>query len=83
MNKVVKSQKENYKSIDKDILEVLRIHFSTDGPKNSKLDIKIIVADKCFRLNWRTKLKSGASDISKSLFVTIKKGIEEYEIVAE
>lgn len=74
---------ENYKSIDKDILEVIRVHFSSDGPKNSKLDIRTVVPDKCFRLNWWSKLDSGGQDISKSLFVTISKGDKEYKIVAE
>lgn len=79
----VQQELENYKSIDKDMLEVIRVHFCTDGPKGSKLDICVVIPDKCFRLNWWEKFETGGKYISKSLFVTMTKGEEEYSILAE
>lgn len=82
MKKVKVQEVENYKSIKNDILEVIRIHFCTEGPKGSKLDICVVIPDKCFRLNWWEKT-NGGKNIVKSLFATIAKGEEEYTISAE
>ena len=61
----------------------IKIAFYRLGPKGSHLDIRTVLKDKKYRLNWWAKKSNGDNSIIFSIFITVIKTPDGYDFINE
>jgi len=61
----------------------IKIAFYKLGPLHSHMDIRTVLKDKKYRLNWWSKLANGDKTISFSIFITVVKTTTGYDFINE
>ena len=65
------------------LYEEIKVAFYKLGPKDTRLDIRPIVKDKWYRLNWWLKKSNGDNAIVFSIFITVIKTVYGYNFINE
>ena len=78
----VESEIEDMKK-DFTLLDEIKIAFFRLGPKGSFLDIRPVLEDKKYRLNWWSKKPNGDNSIVFSIFITVEKTDTGYSFINE
>jgi len=65
------------------LLDEIKIAFFRLGPKGSFLDIRPVLKDKKYRLNWWSKKSDGDNSIVFSIFITVEKTATGYSFINE
>jgi len=78
----VESEIEDMKK-DFTLLDEIKIAFFRLGPKGSFLDIRPVLKDKKYRLNWWSKKSNGDNSIVFSIFITVEKTDAGYSFINE
>ena len=81
IKKPIESIIENKKSLT--LYEEIKIAFYKLGPKETLLDIRQVVKDKWYRLNWWAKKLNGDCSIVFSIFITVVKTPGGYDFINE
>jgi len=61
----------------------IKIAFYKLGPKRSRMDIRPVIEEEKYRINWWTKLENGDNTISFSIFITVVKTVTGYDFINE
>ena len=81
--KEVKTTKNVMTEVEKSIIHQVRMAFYSLGPIHAKLDVRTVLEEKHYRLNWWSQMENGEKSITLSIFVTVVKTLTGFDFINE